>query len=359
MIGRVAYRALWIILIGFFWLGLVAAFLYAPYVTRLLHVGQRSISIFVWSDIIDSHIISEFEQQAGIKVFVNYYESNDELLTKLRFAHGTGYDLFIPSHYMVKTLARDGLIKKIDKEKLEFWHEIDPRFLALAHDERNVYTIPYIWEVYGIGFDKRFFADKKFEPSWRMLFEPPVPYRVGMTNEPREVIDIASLYLYGSMKWLNNKKHIEISRLLMRQKQYVEAYTDLATDYLLTSGVCQVVLASGSVVYRARKQADWVSFVLPREGTVMSLENIVIAAKSTKDDLVYTFINFLFKGDAIKKTCDRYGYLPVLTRELEALQIDHLDKKFLLGSYFKTIQLIAPLMPRHELFDFWISLKAY
>ena len=189
------YQNLWISIIGIFWLSVIAAFLYIPYVAHVFRTQQRSISIFVWSDLVDPQVVKNFEQQTGIRVFVNYYESNDELLTKLRFIKGTEYDLFIPSHYIIRTLIKNKLVKKIDKNKLTFWTDIDQRFLAQSYDPYNEYSIPYMWDIYGLGVDTRFFADKPFDSSWRMLFEPPYDYRVGMTNEPREVVAIASMYL--------------------------------------------------------------------------------------------------------------------------------------------------------------------
>jgi len=358
MKGRLT-QVFWIGLIGVFWLSLLATFLYMPYAIRWFNRKQQSISIFIWSDIIDSQTIKEFEQQTGVRVFVNYHESNDELLTKLRFSHGRGYDLFVPSHYMIKTMVRDGLIKKIDKNKLEFWQNLDPKLLGREEDPHDEYTIPFIWDVYGLCVDTRFFADKPFEPSWRMLFDPPCAYRVGMTDEPREITDIASLYLYGDMKDFDDKRRAEVARLLIKQKSFVEAYTDLMSDFLLTSGACPVVLAPSYTAHRAKKQMPWMAFVLPREGTVMAIESIVIAASTEKEALVYQFINFLYKSAAIKKMHERYGYLTTLKPVLDTLNLDYLDLQKLSGPYAKKIWLIRPLIPRHELFEFWLSIKAH
>jgi len=359
MNGRLVTQIGWILLISAFWLSVLAGFLYVPYAVQWFNRKQQSISIFIWSDVIDSRTIKEFEQQTGVRVFVNYHESNDELLTKLRFSHGEGYDLFMPSHYMIKTMVRDELIKKIDKTKLEFWYDLDPKLLGLEDDPGNEYTIPFIWDVYGLCIDKRFFADKPFEPSWRMLFDPPISYRVGMTDEPREITDIASLYLYGDMKDFNDKRRKEIANLLIKQKRFVEAYTDLMSDFLLTSGACPVVLAPSYTMHRAKKQVPWAAFVLPREGTVMAVESIVIAAKTEKEALVYQFINFLFKSAAIKTMYERYGYLTSFKPVLDTLNLDYIDMKQLSGPYAKKIALIRPLIPRHELFEFWLSIKAH
>ena len=354
-----AYQIFWVGLIGIFWVVVLAAFLYIPYLGQLFHARSRSISIFVWSDMVDPRVIKEFEDETGIRVFVNYYESNDELLTKLRFMRGAEYDLFMPTHYMVGTLIKNGLIKKINKAKLDFWHELDPRFLSPSYDPNSEYVIPYLWDIYGLGVDPHYFANKKFVASWRMLFEPPYDYRVGMANEPREVVAIASIYLYKNMRMLNGKRRASIARLLFNQKKFVEVYTDLATDSLLTSGACPVVLAPNSAIHRARKRVLWPSFVLPQEGTVMAVENIAISAQSTKDDLVYALINFLYRHDSLKNTCELSGDLPVMSGLLREMALPYLDKDQILGPYFKSVRLIRPLMLRHELFEFWLALKSY
>jgi spermidine/putrescine transport system substrate-binding protein len=359
MNGRMIYQALWATLIGACWLVALAGFLYAPYAIRMLMQKQQSISIFAWSDIIDAQTVKEFEEQTGIRVFLNYHESNDELLTKLRFSHGVGYDLFMPSHYMIKTMVRDGLIKKIDKSKLDFWQDLDPHLLGREDDPANEYTIPYIWDVYGLCVDTRFFADKPFEPSWRMLFEPPFDYRVGMTDEPREITDLASLYLYGDMHDFDNKRRHEIAQLLIKQKRSVEAYTDVMLDFLLTSGSCPIVLATSYTIYRARRQMPWAQFILPREGTVMAVESVVIASKTTKEPLVYKFINFLYKHQAIKRMYENYGYLTSIKPVLSTLDLSYIDFKQLSGPYAQKVSLIRPLIPRHELFEFWLSIKAH
>ena len=343
-----------------FWLLLLVAFLYSPYVDRFFSRYRKSISIFTWSDVIDSETIRSFEKETGIKVYINYYEGNDELLTKLQFSSGIGYDIIVPSHYVVQSLKNRGFIKKIDKSRLDFWSQIDPHLLNHYFDPNNEYSIPYVWDIYGLGINTTFFKDKKIENSWRMLFEPSYNYLVGMTDEPREIIDVASIYLFGNMNELTAGQPTKIKNLLLNQKSFVEAYSDQAVEYLLTSRAAQVVFMPSSSFYRAHKLMEDSRFLIPGEGTVASIENLVIVDKSKKDDLVYMFINHLYKSGCIKQTYKKYGYLPVITSFLQSIDFSYIggiDHFF--GPYFDKIHLIKRLLPRKRMSALWLALKAY
>jgi spermidine/putrescine transport system substrate-binding protein len=309
---------------------------------------------------IDPDIIMNFERETGVKVFLNYYESNEELLAKLQFSGGAGYDLIIPSHYVVKPLIKRGFLKKIDKKSLGFWSQIDPHLLGHYYDPEDEYSIPYMWDVYGLGINRQFFADKKINKSWQMVFDPSYKYRVGMTNDIREVMDIASLYLYGRMEKLQPVQLQKVKDLLLGQKKFVEAYTDLIFDFLLTSKICPVVFMPSTALYRARRNVDWVDFILPDEGSIFNIDSFVISAKSSKDDMIYTFLNYIYKKDVIRKAYDFYGYLPPRKDLLHELNLDYLGGiDFVFGPYFEKLQLSRALVSRKQMTNLWLAIKAY
>lgn len=355
-----AARLGWYIAIPVLWLFVIGLFLYSSYVPRWFSARERSISIFFWADIIPQRFITQFEQETGIKVYVNYYEGNDELLTKLQFTRGVGYDIIMPSNYMVEPLVQAGFLKKIDKKRLPFWSELDKRLVGHAFDADNTYTVPYIWDVYGLGVDTAFFEDKQFQASWRMLFNPAYPYRVGMTDEPREIIAIASQYLFGHVRPLTEQEAVKVERLLVSQKKFVEAYTDLALDTLLVSKTCPIVLGPGANIARARRRDKNIRLVLPQEGSVSVLESFALAKNSVKDDLVYQFINFVCQKHIVEEVSRLYGYLPCLRDSWKSIDLSYIENASLLsGDYFKRIALIRPLLPRDQLVKLWLAVKAY
>lgn len=55
---------------------------------------------FTWSDYVGPEIIQEFERREQVKVVINTFSSNEELLAKLQ-SGATGYDVAVPSDFMV------------------------------------------------------------------------------------------------------------------------------------------------------------------------------------------------------------------------------------------------------------------
>ena len=103
-----------------FWLCLIFCALYWPK-WKILKYDQNTINVFVWGDILEPSIVSDFEKETGIKLNLSYYSSNEELIVKLKATRGEGYDLVIPSDYAVNILIKEDLLKKLNKEKFAYW----------------------------------------------------------------------------------------------------------------------------------------------------------------------------------------------------------------------------------------------
>lgn len=348
------------LLILAFWLAIILVWLYSPHVIHLLQKRERNITAFVWADIIDPNVVKKFQEQTGIHVNFNYYESNDELLTKLDFSEGAGFDLIMPTQHMVKELAERGFLKKLNKSKLTFMNDIDPHFLGIYYDPHNDYAIPYTFDVFGLGIDRAFFAQRLFDPSWALLFDPPYSYRVGMTDEHGEIIGAAAKYLFGNITTLTPEQAQQVRQLLIKQKGWVEAYTDLTATQLLTSRTCAVVFSPSSYVACAMARDPNIAFVIPREGAFLSIENMVIPRKSDKDELTYQFINFLMRNESLRAITQKYCYLPVKKNVLYSIDTSHIGGiEHFFQNDFNRLSFIKPLLPRREQYQLWLKIKAH
>ena len=143
-------------LIVFFWIFVLYLFLWSPSVSKLFF-KKRSISVFTFPQLIDANYVHRFEKETGIGLTISYYENNDELLVKMEKTGGAGYDIIIPSDYTVEKLRNKGLLKKLDKSKLDFIQRIDKKFLHKYFDPENNYSMPYSWETYKIGYNKKYY----------------------------------------------------------------------------------------------------------------------------------------------------------------------------------------------------------
>lgn len=140
MIFKVAVRTASIL----FWSIFIMLCLVVPsYLTK--NSGQQTINVFTWSNLLDAKYLRKFQCETGIKVNLNYYESNEELLGKLS-ASDAGYDLILPSDYAVDWMIKRDMLKKLDKTQLHFLDRLDKRLIGNYYDPDNSYSVPYFWE---------------------------------------------------------------------------------------------------------------------------------------------------------------------------------------------------------------------
>lgn len=328
-----------------FWVVFILGALYFPK-WNLFHREPHSINVFAWGDVLDPAVIANFEKETGIKVYLNYYSSNEELLVKLKATRGVGYDLVIPSDYAVGLLVQEELLKPLERKRLYFWPRINRRLLGHPYDPDNRYSIPFAWEIFGFGVDKTFFKQYSLVPSWKMLFDPQPRYHITMINDPMEAVQFAAFYLFGETQTLDAEQVQKVRKLLIRQKQWVEAYAEFRGDYFLATKNCPVVVASSSYIWRTMRHFDFVDFVVPREGTFITIENLSIPIASQKEDLVYRFINYLFRPATIAAHYQTYGFYPATTDQ--PLAYDNFDR----------LHFIHELVPQQQLRDIWVDVKS-
>jgi spermidine/putrescine transport system substrate-binding protein len=343
-----------------FWVALILGILYWPK-SDLPPLGENSINVFAWGDILEPSVITQFEKETGVTVRVNYYASNEELIVKIKATGGEGYDLIIPSDYSVEILAKDNLLKKIDHSKLNFWNELNPMLLNHSFDPGNVYSIPFSWELFVLGIDKTYFQNHPLDPSWKMIFDPRVvDYRVAMINDPVEAILIASFYLYGPVETLTPEQMNGIVDLLTLQKTWVVAYADFRADYFLATKNCPVALATSSYILRTMRKFPFVDFVVPKEGSFVSIENIAIPKASKKEHLVYKLINYLYTPESMATHFKTYGIFPATKNATSHLEADERTRNLIdtSSSQFSNFQFTRLITSQENIRNAWVQIKS-
>ncbi len=316
---------------------------------------KKSINFLAWSNGIDAEFFADFEKKTGIRVYLSYFENYEELLVKLRAGLGD-YDLIMASDYAVSVLLKEGVVKPLDKTKLPFFKDLYPALLNLYHDKENRYSIPFAWEVYGIGIDMDYFKGKLPVASWSLLFDPKIASRIGMIDDAKEIASVVSLYLFGKNKYSINSSELEkIQELLIQQKERVVMYTDLRTDYLLVSNSAPVVMGISSDIYKAKSKYKNIEFILPEEGSFVILDTLVLPLSTQKQDLVYDFLNYLYQPEVFEKYTERYNVFPAL-KGLASRKNNYSFSPT--KSLFSRLSFFSYKIPERLLRELWITLKS-
>src|SRR6187549_3029167 len=104
---------------------------------------KETLNIYCWSEYIPQSVIDGFAKANKVKVNVENYASNEEMLAKLQ-AGGAKYDLIQPSEYVIEELAKNGGLEELDLANIPNLKNLDPKFTKLAHDPENKFSVPWM-----------------------------------------------------------------------------------------------------------------------------------------------------------------------------------------------------------------------
>lgn len=348
---RLGFIALWVLMIYF-----------------MLHFpgqgnkrNQKIISVLAWGDVFSPATLVQFEEKTGIKVVLNCFSSNEELLLKLNSSEGKNYDLIVPSDYAVKLLKNAGVLKKIDHARIQAFEQIDPLLKGWDYDPDLEYSIPYQWEVYGFGIDRNFFEKRSINFTLDQIFnEDAVNYPIAMVNDPIEAVHLATMYLFGATPSLDQKQLKKVKELLQKQKSWVEAYVKFRTEYFLATKSCPLALTTSSCVLRLAPEFDFIDFVIPEKDFFLTIENFCIPKDSEREDATYAFLNYILQDEVLAEQCACISTFPSM---LGAYQFDTQNErkeKILRTVRERTgnVHFFDLLMPDQEYRKLWVELKS-
>ena len=140
---------------------------------------NNELHVYNWSDYIAEDTIAKFEEETGIDVTYDVYDSNEVLEAKL-LAGGSGYDVVVPTSQFLQRQIAAGVYQPLDKSKLPNLENMDPELMedAAAYDPGNEHAIIYMWGTTGIGYNVAAVKERLGEDapvdSWALVFDPEV-----------------------------------------------------------------------------------------------------------------------------------------------------------------------------------------
>ena len=116
---------------------------------------RRELHVMGWADYISPQNVATWQQEAGAVLTFDAYASNDEMYSRMRLSrNGSGYDLGMNTDFMIPLLIRNGLIAKLDHQRLPGMQQLLPALTNLDFDPDNRYTIPKCWGSQGFVYDR-------------------------------------------------------------------------------------------------------------------------------------------------------------------------------------------------------------
>jgi spermidine/putrescine transport system substrate-binding protein len=272
--------------------------------------AAKVVNLAIWSNYISKDYLEEFEKQSGIKVIVSNYSSNEELLGKLQ-AGATGYDVAVPSDYMVFVMAKLGLLTELDQKKISHFSDIEANASGAEYDPKNQYSIPYGRGLTGIAYNKEVVKDPI--QSWKDLFEnEKYSGRISLLDDVRESIGAALKWKGHSINSIDSTELAEAKGILVSARKRIKAFNSEPVPLLL-SGEVVLAHAYSSDALKARKlSAGKIEFVIPKEGASQWVDCLVIPKGSPHQDQAHQLINFFLQARVAASRTEFFFVSPVI-----------------------------------------------
>jgi len=266
---------------------------------------------YTWVEYIDPAIKEQFEEECGVKVVETNYDSNETLLATLQ-AGGVGYDLIVPSDYMVQLMIEEGMLMEVDFNVVTNIKQMDPLNTNQYFDPEQKYTVPYFWGTSGFAVDTNVVSD--YTDSWSMVFDPNSPYcgKISMLDDQRETLGAALMYLGYPINDTDPAHLEDAKQLLIDQSKCIKAYDSQTNDDLIISG--ETVFAhiwTGDAILAGLPDAggrEGIVYVIPQEGCTIWQDNLAVPVGAPNAYTAMVFMNYLNIPEIAAQNAEWVGY---------------------------------------------------
>ena len=285
---------------------------------------KQQLVIYNWGEYIAEDTIAKFEAKyPQYDVVYRTFETNETMYPNL----ANGYDVIIPSEYMVCRLIEEDWVQPLEWSKLPNVEKyMDPMFREVTYtDDATIsgevldYAVPYMYCTVGLVYDanKVELPEGTTDPAviWDILFDTESGYSIGMYDSMRESIGTALNYLGYSINSMDEGELSQALELLISQKSALHpAYgVDNLKDKMAAGELAASIAWSGDHIVMLDRVEELgnndidLQFVLP-EGSNWSVDMMCVPTNCKNYDGAMEFINFMYDPDIALENCEYVGY---------------------------------------------------
>ena len=277
--------------------------------------------VYNWGEYIDESVIDEFEEETGIKVVYDLFETNEEMYPVIE-AGGIAYDAVCPSDFMIQKMREHDLLAEINFDNVPNIDQIDPLYMELSKsfDPENKYAVPYTWGTIGILYNKERLQELGVPAptKWADLWDERLSGEILMQDSVRDAFMVALKKDGYSMNSESKDELEQAKQELIDQKPLVQAYViDQVRDKMIGGEAAIGVMFSGDAIYVIGENPD-LDYVIPEEGTNVWIDGWVIPKNAPNKENAEKFIDFMCRPDVALKNFEyiTYGTPNTAAREL-------------------------------------------
>ena len=258
--------------------------------------GTEQVIIYNWGEYIDPEVLDMFEEETGIQVTYEEFETNEIMYPKIQ-SGAIAYDLVCPSDYMIQKMIQNDLLQPLNFDNIPNAKNIGQVYYEKSRqfDPDNQYSIPYCWGTVGILYNTKMVE----EPidSWTVLWDTQYKDNILMQDSVRDAFAVALKTLGYSLNSTSIHELTQAKDLLVQQKPLVQAYViDQVRDKMIGNEAAIGVIYSGEAIYTQTENPD-LAYVVPKEGSNMWIDSWVMPKNAPNKENAEKFLDFLCRPE--------------------------------------------------------------
>lgn len=262
------------------------------------------VNVYNWGEYIDTDLLDQFEEETGIKVVYNTFETNEGLYSKLQTE---SYDVIIPSDYMIARMIDEDMLQPLNYDNIPNFELIDEKYLGLEFDPEQEYSVPYTWGAVGIIYNARE-VDEADTGSWDILWNEKYAGETAMFDNSRDAIGLTLKLLGYSQNTTNLEELREAADKIIEGKDNFQGFwMDQILEKLPNEEILVAPYYNGDAVTMIEDNPD-LAFYIPEEGTNIFVDAMCIPKNAKNVENAEKFINFMCSTEAAAANAEYIGY---------------------------------------------------
>lgn len=290
--------------------------------------SKNTLTVYNWGEYIDPDLLKQFEEETGIKVIYETFDSNEAMMTKISQG-GSAYDIAVPSEYAIEMMLEDDLLVELDHSLIPNLENIDPYFLDLPFDPANKYSVPYFWGTLGIVYNPNLIEEHLDFSTWDHLWDESLRNQVFLFDGVREVIGMGLNSLGHSLNSKDKALLDEATDHLITLAPNIKAIIGDEITNLMVNNEAAVALTFSGQAADMMWENEELDYAVPEEGSNLWFDNMVIPKTSKNIEGAHKFIDFMLRPEVAAQNADYVGYS---TPNIQAMEL--LDEEVITDERF-------------------------
>ena len=252
-------------------------------------LAAGELNVYNWGEYINPEVLERFEQEYDVKVTLDTYGSNEEMLAKIQ-AGTTEYDIVFPSVYMHDIMQNLGLLYKSNINQHPGFKNIDPEFLIAKTDPKGEWCLPYAYGSVGIFYNRKLVPELN---SWEEFFAIPekTGHKIVMLDDIRETIGVGLIMNGYSVNSRDPDELKAAQDFLLKRKDRISDLIFDAVPLVISGDIAAAHWFDGANMW-VKENPEELGYVIPAEGATMYQDHICILKSAPNKENAVKFLEF-------------------------------------------------------------------